>query len=96
MSDSKDESKDQQTPPPRRTRLGFLGVVGLVFLNFGFAFATMKTVQHLKQQPPEPLLFDLTLRRGDGGFIACGVATAVLGLVLIGMEYRRWKGKQRS
>jgi hypothetical protein len=92
MSDSEDKSKGQ-TAAPQRKKLGFLGIVGLVFLNFGFVFATMKTVQHLKQQPPEPLLFDLTLRRGDGGFIVYGVAAAVLGSVLIGMEYRRSKGK---
>ena len=49
----------------------------------------MKTMNHLKQQPPEPLGFDLTLKYGDGGFIAYGVAAAVLGFILMWIDYRR-------
>jgi hypothetical protein len=91
MSQSEDKSNAPITPRPQRKSLGFLGAVGLVLMNFGTVSATMKTVQHLKQQPPEPLGFDLTLRYGDGGFIAYGVAAAVLGFVLIGMEYREYR-----
>lgn len=58
-------------------------------MNLGIVVATMKTVQHLKQQPLEPLGFDLSLRYGDGGFIAYGVAAALLGLSLMWMDYRR-------
>ena len=64
----------------------------MLLMNFGVIFTTMKTMNHLKQQPPEPLGFDLTLRYGDGGFIAYGVAAAVLGFILIWMEPRHRKG----
>ncbi len=58
-------------------------------MNLGIVFTTMTTVSHLKQQPREPLGFDLALRYGDGGFIAYGVAAAVLGFVLMWIDYRR-------
>lgn len=65
----------------------------MFLLNLGVVFTTMKTMNHLKQQPPEPLGFDLTLRYGDGGFIAYGVTAAVLGFLLICIEPRHRKGK---
>jgi len=66
-----------------RKKLGPLGYVGFPMMMFGFIFATMKTVQHFKQEPRRPLGFDLTLRSGDGGFIAYGVLLAVLGAVMV-------------
>jgi hypothetical protein len=72
-----------------RKNPGPLWYVGFPMMMFGFIFATMKTVQHFKQEPPEPLLFDLTLRRGDGGFITYGVLLAVLGAVMVWRDTRR-------
>lgn len=43
----------------------------------------MFTVKQIKQEPPEPLGFDLTLQWGYGGFIAYGVAATALGLLLL-------------
>jgi hypothetical protein len=63
----------------------------MLLMNLGIVFTTMKTMNHLKQQPPEPLGLDLTLRYGDGGFIAYGVAVAVLGFILIWIDCRRTK-----
>jgi hypothetical protein len=66
-----------------RKKHGPLWYVGFPMMMFGFVFATMKTVQHFKQEPREPLGFDLTLRWGDGGFIAYGVLLAVLGATMM-------------
>ena len=60
-------------------------------MSFGMTFTTMTTMNYLKQQPPEPHGFDLTLRHGDGGFMAYGVTAAVLGFNLIWMEPRHRK-----
>ena len=74
-----------------RWKPGPLWWVGFTVMLLGINFATIKTVQHFKQEPPQPLLFDLTLRRGDGGFIAYGVLLAVVGgiMVLRGARRRR-------
>ena len=93
MSESEIKSSDPNTAGPQRKKFGLLHIVGLLLMNLGVVFTTMKTVNHLKQQPPEPLGFDLTLRYGDGGFIAYGVATAVLGFILMWIAFRRSKGK---
>ena len=93
MSESEIKSSDSNTAGPQRKKFGLLHIVGLLLMNLGVVFTTMKTVNHLKQQPPEPLGFDLTLRYGDGGFIAYGVATAVLGFILMWIAFRRSKGK---
>ena len=68
---------------PQRKKLGLLYWIGMLLLILGSTFAANKTVQHLKQEPREPLGFDLTLQWGDGGFIAYGVATAIIGLILV-------------
>jgi hypothetical protein len=49
---------------------------------FGVTFTTMKIFNHLEQHR-ENRWFDLTLRYGDGGFIAYGIAAAILGFVLV-------------
>ena len=53
-----------------RKKPGPLWWVGFVIMLLGTNFATIKTVQHFKQEPRQPLGFDLTLKRGDGGCIA--------------------------
>ena len=73
---------------PRKTP-GPLYWVGFTVMLLGINFATIKTVQHLKQVPRVPLGFDLTLRRGDGGFIAYGVLLAVVGATMV------WRGARR-
>ena len=93
MPESENKSNNQSTVPPQRQKFRYRLCLGMLLMNLGIVFTTMKTMNHLKQQPQEPLGFDLTLRYGDGGFIAYGVAVAVLGFVLIGMDYRRRKGK---
>ena len=92
MPESENKSRDHNTagPQPKKFRLRLW--IGMLLMNFGVIFTTMKTMNHLKQQPPEPLGFDLTLRYGDGGFMAYGVAAAVLGFILIWMEPRHRKG----
>ena len=94
MSESENKSNDHNSavsPPRQKFRLRLW--IGMLLMNFGIVFTSMKTMNHLKQQPPEPLGFDLTLRYGDGGFIAYGVAAAVLGFVLIVLEARRRKAR---
>ena len=93
MSETENKSNGLNTAGPQRKKFGLLHIVGLLLMNLGVVFTTMKTVNHLKQQPPEPLGFDLTLRYGDGGFIAYGVAAAVLGLILMWIAFRRSKDK---
>lgn len=66
-----------------RKKPGPLWWVGFTMMLLGINFATIKTVQHFKQEPREPLGFDLTLKRGDGGFIAYGVLLAVLGANMV-------------
>ena len=72
-----------------RKKPGPLWWVGFAMMIFGINIATIKTVQHFKQEPREPLGFDLTLRWGDGGFIAYGVLLAVLGAIMV------WRGAGR-
>jgi hypothetical protein len=62
---------------------GPLSYVGFTMMILGINVATIKTVQHFKQEPREPLGFDLTLRWGDGGFIAYGVLLTVLGVIMM-------------
>ena len=62
---------------------GPLWYVGFTMMLLGINFATIKTVQHFKQEPRVSLGFDLTLSRGDGGFIAYGVLLAVLGAIIV-------------
>ncbi len=69
-----------------RKKPGPLCYVGFTMMLLGINFATIKTVQHFKQEPRVPLGFDLTLRRGDGGFIAYGVLLAVVGATMV------WRG----
>ena len=80
--------KPNATNTPRK-KLGPLGWVGFTMMIFGINIATMKTVQHFKQEPREPLGFDLTLRWGDGGFIAYGVLLVVLGSIIMWRDARR-------
>ena len=68
---------------PGRKKFGIRYYIGLPLMNLGIVTATMFTMNHLKQQPPEPLGLDLTLRWGYGGFIAYGVAAAILGFLLL-------------
>lgn len=94
MSESEDKSNDHNSAvPPSRQKFRLRLWLGMLLMNFGVVFTTMKTMNHLKQQPSEPLGFDLTLRYGDGGFIAYGVTAAVLGFILICIEPRHRKGK---
>ena len=92
MPESENKSSDYNTAGPQRKRFRLRLWLGMLLFFFGVIFTTVTTMNHLKQQPPEPLGFDLTLRWGDGGFIAYGVAAAVLGFVLIWMEPRHRKG----
>ena len=62
----------------------------------GINFATIKTVQHFKQEPMEPLGFDLTLRQGDGGFIAHGVLLAVVGATMIWRDGARGRNNSHT
>gem|GEM_PF-5841133 len=74
--------KPNAANPPHKKR-GALSYVGFTMMIFGINLATIKTVQHFKQEPREPLGFDLTLRWGDGGFIAYGVLLVVLGAIMM-------------
>ena len=80
--------KPNAAKTPRKTP-GPLYWVGFVMLLLGVNFATITTVQYFKQKPPRPLVFDLTLRTGDGGFIAYGVLLAVVGAILVVRGARR-------
>ena len=94
MSETEDKSNDHNSAvPPSRQRFRLRLWIGMFLLNLGTVFTTMKTMNHLKQQPPQPLGFDLTLRHDDGGFIVYGVAVAVLGFILICIEPRHKNGK---
>jgi hypothetical protein len=80
------------TPTPQRgKKYRPLVFIGYPLMILGIVTATMNTMNHLKQQPPEPLILDLTLARGYGGFIAYGVAAALLGFTLgmIGTRSRK-------
>ena len=88
---AKEQHKDIQpnaanTP---RTRPSLLWYVGFTLMIFGINLATIKTVQHFKQEPREPLGFDLTLRWGDGGFVAYGVLFVVLGVFIMWRDVAR-------
>ena len=72
-----------------RKKPGPLWYVGFTVMLLGINFATIKTVQHFKQEPREPLGFDLTLRWGDGGFIAYGLLLAVLGAIMMWRDVAR-------
>lgn len=93
MSESEIQSNDQNAVAPQRGKFGLPHVVGVLLMNLGIVIAAIKSVNHVKQQPPVPLGFDLTLRTGDGGFIAYGVAAAVSGLILIWIDAQRRKSK---
>ena len=94
MSESDDKSNDLNSAvPPSRQKFRLRLCIGMLLMNLGIVFTSMKTMNHLKQQPPEPLGFDLTLKYGGGGFIAYGVATAVLGFILIWIDCRHRKVK---
>jgi uncharacterized membrane protein len=79
-----------------RKKPGPLGYAGYIMMIFGITLATMKTVQHFKQEPREPLGFDLTLRWGDGGFIAYGVLLAVLGFIMMWRDTGRRRDNSQS
>ena len=83
-------AKPSAANTPRKKR-GPLSYVGFSMWIFGITFATVKTVQHFKQEPREPFGFDLTLRWGDGGFIAYGVLLAVLGVITMWRDVARRK-----
>ena len=68
---------------PVGKQLGIRYYIGLPIMIFGFVTVVMFTVKHLKEQPREPLGFDLTLRWGYGGFIAYGVAAAIVGFIVM-------------
>ena len=94
MSESENKSNDHNSAvPPSRQKFRFQLWIGWFLWLFGVVFTTNVTMNHLKQQPREPLGFDLTLRSGDGGFIAYGVAIAVLGFILGWMASRRRKAR---
>lgn len=76
---------------PGRKHFGIRFYIGLPLMILGIVTSTMFTINHLKQQPPEPLGFDLTLQWGYGGFIAYGVAAALLGFLLMLSDARRRK-----
>jgi hypothetical protein len=75
-------------------KFGPLFWAGFSLWIFGVTFTTMKTFNHLEQQPREPLGFDLTLRYGDGGFIAYGIAAAILGFLAMWIARRNVKAVQ--
>ena len=82
-----------QSPLTRLTGYPPLYWAGFALMIFGVTFTTMNVMNHLKQQPRQPLLFDLTLRRGDGGFIFYGALAAILGFTLILASARLRKAK---
>ncbi len=88
MSESENKSSDHNTAGPQRKKFQLRLLIGMLLMNLGISFTTITTMNHLKRQPPEPLGFDLTLRYCDGGFIAFGVATTVLGFILLWSDSR--------
>ncbi len=77
-----------------RKKPGPLWYVGFVVMLLGINLATIKTVQHFKQEPREPLGFDLTLMRKDSGFIAYGVLLAMVGAIMVLRGARRRDNSQ--
>ena len=93
MPESETTSSDHNAAGLQRKKFRLRLFIGMLLMNFGLIFTMMMTMNYLKQQPPQPLDFDLTLRRGFGGFIAYGVAAALLGIVLIWIDCRHRKEK---
>ena len=89
MAEEQNKSVKPNAANTPRKKPGPFWYVGFTMMLLGINFATIKTVQHFKQEPREPLGFDLTLRWGDGGFIAYGVLLAVVGATMV------WRGARR-
>ena len=89
MAEEQNKTVKPNAANTSRKKPGPLWYVGFVMMLLGINFATIKTVQHFKQEPREPLGFDLTLRWGDGGFIAYGVLLTVVGAIMV------WRGAAR-
>ena len=90
MNENVNTDETNPTKPPRQ-KFGISWFIGYPLMIFGICFTTITTMNYLKEVPREPLLFDLTLRRGSGGFIVYGVAIAILGIVLMLRDVRRRK-----
>jgi hypothetical protein len=60
-----------------------LGVAATVF---GIALCALATINQVVRRPPIDV--DLTLRKGNGGFIVLGAAVALAGLMLARSEHR--------
>jgi hypothetical protein len=60
-------------------------------MAFGIALLLLGLINHLIHQPLAPIDFDITMRHGDGGFIANGTVLAVLGFIL-----KRFSVRQRN
>jgi hypothetical protein len=95
MSDPANKTSALTPTRPASKKYGPLYFVGLPLMIVGIVYATMSTMNHLKQQPPEPLVVDFTLKRGYGGFIAYGVAAGVSGfaLMLVGARSKKPAGR---
>jgi hypothetical protein len=89
MAEEQNETFKPNAANMPRWKPGPLNYVGFLMMLLGVNFATIKTVQHFKQEPREPLGLDLTLRSGDGGFIAYGVLLAVSGAIMVLRGARR-------
>lgn len=95
MTESGNTPNTRNAVGTRRRQFGPLYFIGLPLMILGIVIASMNTMNHLKQQPPEPLIFDMTLARGFGGFIVYGVAGFVVGFVLMLVGVRRGKDAEQ-
>lgn len=89
MAEPENTTNESNALGSQRKKLGPLWFAGIPLMIFGIVVSVMYTMNHLKQQPPEPIDFDMTLQHGDGGFIVYGVAVAVFGLILMLIGVRR-------
>jgi hypothetical protein len=89
MTEEQNKTGKPNAATTPRKKPGPLWYLGFPMMILGINVATIKTVQHFKQEPREPFGFDLTLRWGDGGFIAYGVLLAVLGVIMMWRDVAR-------
>lgn len=71
-----------QRPDPRQGEsISGLVPIGLVWLTVGLAISFLGAINHLLTDPGRSIIWDLTMTRGDGGFVVDGLFLAGFGLI---------------